>query len=109
MQFYAKSVLVLAISFALCVLRTESSKYGKPFQSDEGITETIVRMIGNHPAEYRKAFIKYAAIANEKVTNIDAYIPMPFQNTCDQCAVSVSIVFRKFSWLWANLPNLGKL
>ena len=90
MQLSAKSVLVIAIYFALCVLHTESTKYGKPFQSDEGITETIVRVIGNHPAEYRKAFIKYAAIANEKITDINAYIPMPFENACDQCAVSAS-------------------
>ena len=90
-------MLVLAISFACVCLCAESTKYGKPFQSDEGITESIIRMIGNHPAEYRKAFIKYVAIADEKVTNVDAYIPMPFQNACDQCEVSVSIALRKFS------------
>ena len=84
----------LTLAFGLCLfVNVLQAKFvsgnGKRFQSDEGVTETIIRLISEDPVSFRGSVAKYAALVNEEMTKLDPYIPMPSQSNCRQCAVSV--------------------
>ena len=81
----------IASSFCLVfiILQTHANAENtKLFQSDEGVTETIIRLVSADPTSVRKIIAKYADLANVEMATIEPYIPQPHQSNCDQCAVS---------------------
>ena len=94
MALYIKLTLAFGLCLFVNVLQAKFvSGNGKLFQSDEGVTETIIRLISEDPVSFRSSVAKYAALENVEMTKLDPYIPMPSQSNCRQCAVSMSGAF----------------
>ena len=92
MNLWAKLTLIFGLCLFVSALKAEEfvPGKGKLFQSDEGVTETIIRLVSEDPVSFRKSVAKYAALANVEMSKLDPFIPMPSQNDCRQCAVSIS-------------------
>ena len=89
MALYTKLTLVFGLCLFVNVLQVKFvSANGKLFQSDEGVTETIIRLISEDPVSFRSSVAKHATLANVEMSKLDPYIPMPSQSNCRQCAVS---------------------
>ena len=92
MNLWAKLMLIFGLCLFVNVLEAKFVPgKGKLFQSDEGVTETIIRLISEDPVSFRKSVAKYAALANVEMSKLDPFIPTPSQNNCRQCAVSIRV------------------
>ncbi len=63
----------------------------RPFTSDQDITKSLIHLLSTHPEEYGN-FLKELSVRTNRPTDLSDYKPMPFDDTCSQCAVSISVV-----------------
>ena len=109
MALYIKLTLAFGLCLLVNVLQAKFvSGNGKLFQSDEGVTETIIRLISEDPVSFRSSVAKYAALVNVEMTKLDPYIPMPSQSNCRQCAVSRSVNWSIFLQITREVENIMK-